>query len=309
MLIRKCVYGFYLCALALGVIGATSHTSYAEKITPNQVYRVTEDILAQLNRMHESNMTVPSLFDLNLNIPERKPRHVIQQALNVHNKIQVLKRINGLKENKAPILPIKEITPEDVNSTVEALLMELVEFDAPYGLDAFKKNAPAPEGKTPKDVYINLLRAEAMILQLGIPDTIPNEVYSTALAVSEEVKRIAVATGKKTEVEAPSASFGKKPADAYSLAYYALKGLQGLSKKKEFTIPGGVELPKRKIRKITSADVQQLLLFCLAELSSMKVTVGSKEPLGPLKSSAGQTPSTVVDQLGLVNRQIQAMQW
>jgi len=309
MSIRKRVYCFFIFLFSLWVSNFYTHTSFAEKTTPSQVYKVTEDIIAQLKRMHDANLSIPNLMDVKLNVEERRPRHVIQQALNVRSKIQLLQRVNGMEQSKLSPPPVKEVTPGDVMDVVKTILSELTAFDKAYGLSPFKSQAKLEEGKTPKDVYFNLLRAQTMIVQLGIPDTIPNEVFNNALAVSHEVKLVAMAAGKKADVDPPSPAIGKKPADAYSLAYYALKGLKGLVRKDEFKIPGGVVLPKRKTRKITPSDVQQLLLFCLAELSSMKVAVGATEPLIIPEPAAGQTPTTVFDKLGLVNRQIQAMQW
>lgn len=309
MSIRKNVYIFpiFMCSLWVSIL--FPHASYAEKITPNQVFQVTEDILAQLQRLHDANLSIPNLVHVDTKLPARLPRHVYQQALNLRFKIQLLKQVNGLKPRKIEATGVKEITPQDVLQEVQIILDELIEFDKPFNLPAFKKQAKPAEGKTPTDVYINLQRAQEMVVQLGIPDTIPNEVFNTALAVSEEIKLVAAASGKKTDVEAPSPSIGKKPADAYSLAYYALKGIKGLTQKPEYTISNGVELPKRKTRNISPKDVQQLLLFCLAELSAMKVTVGATTPMTIREPAGGQTPTSVFNKLGLVNRQIQAMVW
>ncbi len=286
-----------------------SPTSYAEKITPSKVFQVTEDILAQLNRMHDANLTKPDLSKARLEVPERLPRHVIQQALNVRSKIQFLRRVNGIDPVELTPPPVREVTPGDVLGVAETILKDLIEFDKAYGLEPFKKQAKFVDGKTPTDVYVNLLKAQAMIVQLGIPDTVPNEVFNDAVAVAQELEFVRIAQGKTTPVEPPSPSIGKKPSDVYTLAFYALKGIEGLSKKKDYTIPKGVILPKKLKKDITPSDVQQLLLYCLAELSSMKVAVGSRSKLVFPPATAGQTPSTVFDQLGLVNRQIQSMQW
>ncbi|WP_417840842.1 hypothetical protein [Terasakiella sp.] len=309
MPIRYHVYRLAIFTFSLWVSGLATHTSHAETVTPNQVYQVTEDVLAQLERLHDANLSIPNLMNVDTNLPDRQPRHVLQQALNVRSKIQLLKRVNGLEPSEIKPPKVKEVTPSDVLIEVQTILNELTEFDKTFNLPPFKKQAKAVEGKTPTDVYLNLLRAQAMIVQLGIPDTIPNEVFNNVLSVSEEIKLVAAASNKKTDVEPPSPSIGKKPADAYSLAYYALKGLKGLTRKPEYKIPNDIVLPKRKTRNITSSDVQQLLLFCLAELSSMKVAVGATAPLMMPKPAAGQTPTTVFDKLGLVNRQIQAMVW
>ncbi|NVK19391.1 MAG: hypothetical protein HWE30_11900 [Methylocystaceae bacterium] len=297
----------------MGILGCSivfSTTGQAqEKITPNQVYQVTEDILNQLDRMHDANLTKADFSSARLEIPQRLPRHVIQQAFAVRDKIQTLKRINSMEREEIPAPPVREVQPADVINVVRKILEELVSFDQAYGLSPFKPSAKLPSDKTPTDVYINLLKAERMIVQLGIPDTVPNEVFNKASLIAQELEFIRIAQGKTEPIDPPSASIGKKPADAYSLAYYALKGLHGLAKKPEFKIPGGVIVPKRLKKDVRPNDVQQLLLYCLAELSSMKVAVKAKDKLIMLPPAAGQTPSTVFDKLGLINRQIQSMQW
>ncbi|MDV7339504.1 hypothetical protein RYZ26_07870 [Terasakiella sp. A23] len=270
---------------------------------------MTEDILAQLNRMHDANMSLPDLSNTKLDIPDRLPRHVIQQALNIRTKIQVLKRINNLETATITPPPVREVMPADVMDVTKTILKELTDFNTAYGLSDFKSTAKVVDGKTPTEVYQNLLKAETMITQLGIPETVPNEVYNNAKMIVQEIEYIRIALGETAVIEAPSKSIGKQPADDYSLAFYALKGLQGLTKKPDFNIPGGVIMPERLKRNITAVDVQQLLLYSLAELSSMKVTAGAKDKLMIPPETAGQTPSTVFDELGLVNRQIQSLQW
>ncbi|WP_028879295.1 hypothetical protein [Terasakiella pusilla] len=299
--------------LVTGILGfslTTTHTSRAEEtITPSQVFQVTEDILWQLDRLHDANLSFADFSNTRLDIPERLPRHVIQQALNLRGKIQVLKRINGIETKTLPVPPVREVTPADVISVVKDILADLVSLDAAYGLEPFKAGARLKEGKTPTDVYKNLLRAESMIIQLGIPEVVPNDVFNTALAVTQEIEILRKVRGKTEPVDPPSPSIGKQPADSYSMAFYALKGIKGLTKKPEYQIPGEVILPERLKKDISSRDVQQVLLYCLAELSSMKVAAGAKDPLVLPPPTAGQTPSTVFDTLGLVNRQIQSMQW
>lgn len=299
--------------LVIGVLGfslTTTHTSRAEEnITPSHVFQVTEDILWQLLRLHDANLTIANFADTRLDIPERQPRHVIQQALNLRGKIQVLKRINGVEMTPVTALPVQKITPAHALKEVQAVLDDLMALDSAYGLEAYKPSAKLKENKTPTDVYKNLLRAESMIIQLGIPEVVPNDVYNTALAVTHDIDVLRKARGKTDPVDPPSPSIGKQSADAYSMAFYALKGLQGLTKKPEYQIPTEVLLPERLKKDITSRDVQQLLLYCLAELSAMKVAVGAKDPMVIPPPAAGQTPSSVFDTLGLVNRQIQSMQW
>lgn len=296
-------------ALFFGLAITFGTSAHAEKITPSKVFQVTEDILSQLNRMLDANLTKADFTKTRLEIPARMPRHVLQQGLNIRSKIQILKRVNGIKASEITPFPVKEITPGDVLKISEVILGELVEFDKIFGLTPFKKQAKLVDGKTPTDVYTNLLRAETMITQLGIPGTVPNEVYNTAVSVSHEIEFLRIDKGKTTPIEPPSSSIGKTPADAYTLAFYALKGLQGLSKKKDYTIPKGVVLPKKLRKGITPVDVQQLLIYCLAELSSMKVSAGLSDKLILPPPTAGQTPSTVFDQLGLVNTQIQSLVW
>lgn len=294
---------FFCMALTLSTV------AHSAKITPSQVFQVTEDILIQLNRLHDANFTTPDLTKTRLELPPRLPRHVIQQGLNVRSVIQVLKRVNGIEKSVIAPPTVKEVTPQDVLSVVDHILADLVDFDKTFGLAPYKKQAKLIEGKTPTDVYANLLRAEAMIIQLGIPGTIPNEVFNSAVAVSNEIELIRQAKGKTAPLDSLTPSMAKKPSDAYSLAYYALKSLQSLTKKKEYTIPKGVIMPKKIRKNITPGDVQQMLIYCLAELSSLKVTVGITTPLVLPPPTSGQTPSTVFDELSIVNAKIQSLAW
>jgi len=298
-----------IAIIFLGIGITFASTSHAEEITPSKVYQVTEDILAQLNRLHDANLTKPDLSKLRLELPARLPRHVIQQALNVRLKIQILKRVNGMEQQALTPPPVKEVTPSDVMNEANLILEELMALDQSFGLKPFKRKAKLEDGKTPTDVYANLLKAEEMIIQLGIPVTVPNDVYNSAVMVTQELEFIRIAQGKTSIVEPPSASISKSPADAYTLAYYALSGLKNLSKKDDYKIPKGVIMPERLTKDIGPRDVQQILLYCLAELSSMKVAVFAKDKLVFPAPAAGQTPSTVFDMLGLANRQLQSMQW
>jgi hypothetical protein len=298
-----------LASLFFGIMIISTAGAKAEDVTPSQVFQVTEDIIAQLNRLHKANFTKADFTNTRLEIPERLPRHAFVQALNVESKIQVLKRVNGIKTNEISPLPVKEIVPADVLQISKALLAELMEFDKPFGLPPFKQQAKMVEGKTPTDVYANLLRAETMITQLGIPESVPNEVFNIAVAITKEIELLRIQKEKTTPIQAPSASIGKSPADTYTVAFYALKGLADLTKKKEYTIPKGVIMPDKIRKDITPRDVQQILLYCLAELSSMKVAAGIKDMLVLPTPTSGQTPSTVFDQLGIVNTQIQSLVW
>jgi len=296
-------------ATLFGVMITFGSHALAEKITPSTVFQVTQDIIIQLNRMHDANFTTPDFTKTRLELPVRLPRHVLQQALNLRSKIQVLKRVNGIKATEIPAPLIKEVTPEDVLNISETILAELSQFDKPFGLASFKKQAKFVDGKTPTDVYANLLRAETMIIQLGIPSTVPNDVFNTAVSISQEIEFLRIDKGKIEPIEAPITSIGKTPSDAYTLAYYIIKGIRSLANKKEYTIPKGVIMPKRIRKDITPRDVQQLLIYSLAELSSIKARLGLKDKLVLPPPAAGKTPSSVVDQLSFVNTQIQSLLW
>lgn len=279
----------------------------ASEITPSHVFQVTQDILKQLERMHVANLTKPMLDQLKLDVPPRFPRHAFMQSINVLERIQVLKIVNGLVPTKVKSVPVKEVNSADVMEKVQMILSELTNFDKVYGLSPFEASAHFEEGKTSTEVFQNLLKAQEIVTQLGIPIIVPNDIFENAISVTNELQNIRKTVGDVKEISRPSPSSGKHISDTYAMAYFGLKGLQTLSKKPNFEIPNGVIVPKRLSANITTNDAQQILLFFLAELSAMKVVVGATEELTPPSPVAGQTPSTTYDQLGFIVRLLQSM--
>ena len=306
MTVKAC-FKFLIFSLALLSSISSYETAYAQqKITPSHVYQVTEDVILQLERMHKANLSTPNLDSLELNIPNRLPRHVIQQAFNVRKTIQFFKKVNGMEFSEVTPPEVHEITPAEVLSVTKEILDSLVAFDETFKLTPFQPSASFVDGKTPTDVYKNLLRAQEMIIQLGIPPIVPNNVYDSAIALNHDLSLIRKALGDATSMTVDTESLGKTPVDAYNLAHYTLQNLKTLTEKPAFTIPKGVIMPE-KLKKASPREVQQVLLYALAEVSSIKAKLGIMEVQLIPEPSVGQTPSSVYDQLSLANRQIQSM--
>ena len=155
----------------------------AARITPDDVYRVTGMINGELELLHESNDSMPTV-DMNTpDLTRRRPRHVLQKAREVLLKVQLLRKINGLPESDLPPMPLREVRPADVKKMVDLIKQDIVALRPVFGVTKSPISVPRPSGKRPTDVYPDLARASARLDGLGIPRIVPNDVYRVALTI------------------------------------------------------------------------------------------------------------------------------
>lgn len=282
--------------LAVFAGGAAS----AQQITPSHVNQVVDELVLELELLHDANFSAADLSSVNLNLTARRPRHVLQKGREVFLKVQSLRFINGLPPRELPAMPVREIKPSDVKRMVDDVLSSARELRSVYGVTAVAKKPALQSGLKPTDVYRTLIRASAMVDQLGVPGTVPNDVYRVALTINNEIELIRAKVGINVSVPAGARSKGKSPADAYNQGFALLNGLKSLTEGiAEYKIPGGVVLPTKKTGAITPSDVLDLLNNILAELSAIKVKTGVATSTQLVAAQSGKTPSDVYDALGL----------
>ncbi len=268
----------------------------AAAITPDDVYRVTRTINGELELMHESNDSMPIV---DIDAPEltpRRPRHVMQKAREVLLKVQLLRRINGLAQNDLPPMPLHEVRPADVKAVVDLIRRDLAALRSIFGVTKAPFSAPNPTGKTPTDVYSDLVRAGEQLDGLGIPRIVPNDVYRVALTIVDDLEKVRIARGVTEAVPTLLGSKDKQPSDVYAKAFEILRALGALtSENPDIEIPGGIVLLNRRSGRIEPAHVMDLLNNILAEISAIKVTVGARSLTEFAPPQAGRTPSHVYD--------------
>lgn len=281
-----------------------SHVAHA-KVTPNQVYQVTENIVLELAVFHEKNFTKANATVEALT--PRKPRHVLQKAREVFQKLQALRYINGLTPNSIDPVPARAITPGDVKVLVDKILSDVKELQSVYGINASPKEAPLPSGKNPTDVYANLIRVSQSLDGLGIPAVVPNDVYQVAQTVVNQLAMIySNAKGKDITVRKMLVQ-GKSPKDVYDQAFALVGTLKKLSDDGRLSVAGGVVLPTRKDNSISPSHVLDLMNVVLAEVNAMKISAGILEPTELAIMSSGKTPSDVFQLVQQSQRIVEGM--
>ncbi|WP_282609888.1 hypothetical protein [Pelagibius sp. Alg239-R121] len=287
---------------------AVSVPASAQDATPSHVYQVVDNINAELSLLLEADDSVALVDKSAPALTPRKPRHVIQKAREVFLKVQLLRRINGLPVTELQPFPVRAIKPADVKGMVEVVLTDLRGLREPFAVSADAEPAALPEGKTPTDVYGNLTKTSAWIDGLGMPKTVPNDVYRVALTIVSDLQKVRIARGMTDDIAVESVSSGKKPNQVYKLGVQLLERIGELAKNERFAISGGVVMPNLREGKITPAHVIDILNNVQAEVVAMKLAVGASDPSDIIAAPAGKTPSDVYDALETALQMVETLQ-
>jgi len=225
---------------------------------------------------------------------DKRPRHVLQKAREVLLKIHALKQLKGLETRHIPAFKVRLIEPREVKELVERVLVEVKDLRAAFDVEEVPAAAQLSTGKTPSDVYGNLMLLGYLIDELGIPKVVPNDVYRVAGAIVGELNMIHRKLGIDTEYTGTPAS-DKIPADVFAVAQDVLVNLKKAVKRRDIKVPGGIVAIGRKSGTITPGDVLNVMDNVLAELGAIKFAIGVTDatiipPLLP-----GKTPSNVFD--------------
>ena len=215
---------------------ATSNAA-TEAATPTDVYNAVDGVIAKAQLLHEANFSSSDASSIQ---PEgRNPRHVLQLSRTVLDKANGLATINGGATVPVPPIPSREVTPADVLESVRATDEVIAGLLPIFGVEAAADPTVTGGKKTPNDVYAALYRLSKMIDGLGIPATVPNDVYRIAETITSELEDIVQRSGLPMPAP-PKASAGKKPKEAYDRAFELVDALQQLLEKRpEFTPAGG----------------------------------------------------------------------
>lgn len=288
-----------MCGGAMLAVGSILISAPAvAQITPSHVYQVVDTINAELAAMHEANASTPKVDEGAPALTPRNPRHVIQKAREVLQKIEVLRSLNGLPENPVPPFPVAELTAGNVKALVDVAYKELVELRPVFKVTKVVPQAPLPTDKTPTDNYAHLQKASDALDGLGIPKTVPNDVFRLALMIADDLEKVRAARGKTGPVEAATGATGKKPLDVYNRTFDILEQLKAkVESDPALKIPAGVILPNRRSGAVTPTQALDLENNLLAELGSIKFVVGATSPTVMPPPPQGKTPSDTYDVL------------
>lgn len=290
-------YGIIFSVMILCLSFFTPTQSKAN-VTPSHVYQKASELENELIQFYKSEfLDLPN--EISGKKYKRLPRHVMQHARVVFDKIQMLRFINGLTKSKLGSPPVREIEPKEVIAMVEQTLAAARDLRPIYGIEQTAIAPAMEEGKTPTDVYGKLARVSQLVDGLGVPPTLPNDVFRTARALVGDIEAVAIALGHTPPPRPASAAGGDKtPTDVYRSGERLLASLAALGEIDEkAAVKGGVTAPPPPKGKITPANVLGLLSNILAELSSLKVVVGADRPTLFPEEVSGRTPSDVYKEI------------
>lgn len=280
-------------------------SSISEAATPTEVHNAVKKVIAKVRLLHDANFSnadAPSIQ------PEgRKPRHVLQLSRTVLDKANTLATINGGATVSVPPMPSREVKPDDVLDSVHATDRVIAGLMPIFGVEA-AADAVMPAGKkTPNDVYASLHQLSTMIDGLGIPATVPNDVYRISKTITLELTDMVQRSGLSMPAP-PEASAGKKPQEVYDRAFDLAAALrQMLLKRPNFEPAGGLTEPQSHAGPIKPEQVRYVLNDLLAEVASMEVAAGYQKKIMLASVASGMTPSDVYDELTKALSLVEAM--
>ncbi|MCP4700086.1 MAG: hypothetical protein GY862_25020 [Gammaproteobacteria bacterium] len=247
--------------------------------TPNQVFSITEHILQELKHYRRLR---------GIQIPPRKTRmirglrsqHVYGKALEIMEKVDVLRRRQNLAPVAVPSYPLRNITPTEVFDLVLRLDEELALL---YDAIAMKPKPWATaadvgeyEDKQPSDVFLNMQRISHLLdTILGSEGFTPNDVYREVLIIKRNVQLIADSLGETIPAKiwsAPIFNFETKPHDVLAYA----REVQDLivMAKRRAGIFGGSDIVVPPGDTVTPIDMFNQVRLIETELTEFKVFLG-----------------------------------
>ena len=223
----------------------------------------------------------------------------MQKAREVLLKVQTLRTLNGLPENPVPPFPMAEATPADSKRMVDAIYRDIRELRTKFNLSGAVPVAPRRPDKSPTDVYAALQHASDTLDRLGVPRTMPNDVFRVAVMIVKDMETIVAARGRPLPAFSPAAPCAPcVPADSYAKTYEVLEHLKAkLEAEPALMVKGGIVLPNCRPPPLTPAHSLDLENNLLAELGSVKAVLGITSPTVVPPLIHGKTPADTVDLL------------
>lgn len=125
-------------------------------LTPDDVYQNCTYILDEMERVAEAlgvsfEAELPEVEDA------KRPKDVAQQVLRATYKMINLQTRLGMDASGVPGLTLVRVTPSEVFDSTNMLLAEMARIKLHLDIDAPREERPAPRGKTPSDVFAQVL--------------------------------------------------------------------------------------------------------------------------------------------------------
>lgn len=267
-----------IIASVLGVFVSFASVGAATANSPEQVFETASLINGELALMHEANGTQPKLEKNPPAMAPRQPRHVLQKAREIFERVQQLRHNNDLPTHNLPAFPTAEPKEADVYNFLDKTLADLRELRGKYSVTANAK-AAAAGGKSMADTYAQLNMAAAQLEGLGVAKISGVDVLRVTHAIIKEVDQIRIKRGMTDKVPPYSGAAGMKPKDVYANATILLSKVQEIAAQHQDMAVDGIDMPSNRTGRIIPGHVHDLLGNILADVNAIRLTTGDTTPL------------------------------
>ncbi|MBF0194640.1 MAG: hypothetical protein HQL71_08775 [Magnetococcales bacterium] len=228
----------------------------------------------------------------------KKPRHIMQKALEVLAKINRLRVNKKLGEISIPPYPARHITNDEAFNTVARLVDEmklLVELKGDGFIDDQIPTHKKKDKSSANDVYQNLWSISLAIdPALGVRGFTPPDVFAQSQHIINLVRFLRQTQNLPLNIKKPKRTIGKHPNHALKSAYKLL-GKISVAEKNLWISPA--QVPKIEKKVITPTKVYDALQNVIAELQRIKFRLGVERHFKTPHVEPGKTPDDVIQNL------------
>jgi hypothetical protein len=280
----------------LGVFVSVASIGAATANSSEQVFEAASMITGELALMHDANGTQPKLDENPPAMSARQPRHVLQKAREIFERVQQLRHNNDLPTHELPAFPAAEPKEADVYNFLEKTLADLRELRGKYSVTT-EPAAAAAGGKSMADTYAQLNMASDQLEGLGVAKISGVDVLRVTHVIIKEVDAIRAKRGMTDAVPAQSGAAGMKPKDVYANATILLSKVQEIAAKHQDMSVDGIDMPSNRTGRIKPGHVHDLLSNILADVNAMRLAAGDTTPLQlpPSEHGGHVNPNVVHD--------------
>lgn len=270
--------------------------------TPRDVYGQVELLITDINELRSKNNITEEARKPGIQIA-KTPLHVYTKGLELLEKVNRYRSMQGLPASQEYSLPSKKVTPAEVLALVKVIRAQVAEAGLDHALN-YTPDASIREGITPSDVYERIWYAS--YLMDGLAGSIkPSLVYRNAQKIEACLMDIAQKMGTELtpfNIDVPK---DKKPIDVNIEAYKAFYKVVLLER--NVGIPAS-RVPSFPAGNITPSDVYDTTNNIIAELARIGIALDVPPPDSVPAPSGQITPNHVYAQMVKVSDYLSQLQ-
>lgn len=270
----------YLFVIMMGLIIFTLYKAFIEEpvITPSHVYQQTQSIVANLDRF-----TKVRHVRMNINIytpSHRKPRHVMQKARELLTRIDRYKKLLNMEGVDYPVIPVKNVEPENVMVLVKILREEVSQLQPYYGIKTDLKETRFKPEMTPSDVYTSLNVAGAYLDALFAPVLEPSDVYQIVQTIVKDLEMICLSMNDSCSHYSAERIDNLIPKDVFEHTLKLYEKVKSLAEIVSKTHDEKIEIsiPDNAPSVVEPANVMNLMNNLQADIIAIKYMMGLRTP-------------------------------